>query len=263
MNQGAKVFLGLLAIGGIGALVFTTGKASADTPVPKPNPFPPAPPLPAGSIIPPPGTSIPLPGGGSIPVPSIPGVNSQATPGQQLPTLPTIPQPATAPPFPGLPNLIPGLAQLPQLPTVPGPAPAPAAPPASTPELPSSAPADTLALASAMLLQERSPHWRVIPLAALKTWQKSHGRSVDGAFGTGDALAMAQEIGTLPIIRAWPKGSYPGDGKLAAYRAALLQIASSAPEPRASQLRAAAARENGQGYGTPETPIVHLITLQS
>ncbi len=278
MNQGGKVVLGLLAIGGIGALVFASGKANAaekPTPAP-PNPFPSLPPgglpsfpgvtpPPGGSstqpVIPAPGTAIPLPGGGSIPVPSIPGVNTPSAPNQPLPSIPS------------LPNLIPGLTpaatgpaiQLPPapvLPTVPGPAPAPSAPPASTPEIPSSAPADTVAVVTKMLAQEQNPHWRIAPEPLLAAWQSARGLGKDGQFGTGSALKMAQEIGTLPIIRGWPKGSFPGDGKLAAYRASLQQIANSAPEPRASQLRAAAVREQGQGYGTPETPIVHLITLQ-
>lgn len=275
MNQGGKVVLGLLAIGGIGALVFASGKANAAQPQPAPpapNPFPslppgglpsfpgvtPASPAAQQPVIPAPGTAIPLPGGGSIPVPSIPGINTPAQPNQPLPSLP---------------NLIPGLTPLPSpsaaqvpaapvLPTVPGPAPAPSAPPASAPELPSSAPADTVALVTKMLAQEQNPHWRIIPEPLLVAWQKARGLTADGDFGTGGALKMAQEIGTLPIIRGWPKGSYPGDGKLAAYQASLQQLANAAPEPRASQLRAAAVREQGQGYGTPETPIVHLITLQ-
>jgi len=144
----------------------------------------------------------------------------------------------------------------------PGPALPPSAPPQSPAELPGSAPSDTLALVTSMLSTEHSPHWRVTdPL--LKPWQASRKRTADGAFGTGDALALAQEIGTIPIIRAWPKGSYPGDGKLDNYRASLQQIANSAPEPRASQLRASAARELGQGYGTPEKPIATLITIQT
>jgi hypothetical protein len=273
MNQGGKVLLGLLAIGGIGAIVFASGKANAaEQPKPAPNPFPALPPgglpsipgfTPAASpaqnggggapVIPAPGTQIPLPGGGSVPVPSIPGVNTPS--GQNLP-------------LPSLPNLIPGLTPAagpsgaPVLPTIPGPAPAPSAPPASPPEVPSTAPADTVAVVAKMLAQEQNPHWRIIPEPTLVAWQRARGLGADGDFGTGTALKMAEEIGTLPIIRGWPKGSTPHDGKLDNYRASLQQIANAAPEPRASQLRAAAAREAGQGYGTPETPIVHLITLQ-
>ncbi|HXJ69888.1 MAG TPA: hypothetical protein VNM39_13340 [Verrucomicrobiae bacterium] len=276
MNQGGKVVLGLLALGGIGAIVFASGKANAapaPTPGPTPNPFPSLPPgtLPpfpsspssnsgggGAPVIPAPGTSIPLPGGGSVPVPSIPGVNTPSQPNQPLPSLPTLPS---------IPGLTPsaGPAQVPQapvLPTVPGPAPAPNAPPASAPELPSTAPADTIDVVTGMLAQEQNPHWRIIPYAPLRAWQKARGLVADGDYGTGTALKMAEEIGTLPIIRGWPKGSTPHDGKLDNYRASLQQIANAAPEPRASQLRAAAVREAGQGYGTPETPIVHLITLQ-
>ncbi len=280
MNQGGKVVLGLLAIGGIGALVFASGKANAaPAPAPPaPNPFPSLPPgglpsfpgvTPAGGgsssqpVIPAPGTAIPLPGGGSIPVPSIPGVNTPSAPNQPLPSLPSLPNlipgltPAAGPAAPPIP-----LPPAPVLPTVPGPAPAPSAPPASTPEIPSSAPADTVAVVTKMLAQEQNPHWRIAPEPLLIPWQKSRGLTGDGQFGPGTALKMAQEIGTMPIIRGWPKGSFPTDGKLDNYRASLQQIANAAPEPRASQLRAAAVREQGQGYGTPETPIVHLITLQ-
>ena len=150
----------------------------------------------------------------------------------------------------------------PVLPTIPGPPPAPAAPPASPPEVPSNAPADTVALVTKMLAQEQNPHWRIIPEPLLTAWQRARGLTADGDFGTGTALKLASEIGTLPIIRGWPKGSYLGDGKLSAYQASLQQLANAAPEPRASQLRAAAVRETGQGYGTPEKPIVHLITIQ-
>ncbi len=277
MTSGGKILLGLLAIGGITLAVFHSGEAHADSlPPPDPNPLPPNPLTPPlGGVLPPAGTPIPLPGGGSIPTPTIPGVNAQPQP---VPPL-VVPMPASTSPFPPLPAPgstvqlpgggsvvvppIPGIAQLPPLVVTPGPAAPPSAPPASPAEVTGSAPADTLRLVTSMLGQEANPHWRIIPNSELKVWQASRGRAVDGAFGTGDALALAKEIGTIPIIRAWPKGSFPGDGKLDNYRASLQQIANSAPEPRASQLRASAARETGQGYGTPEQPILHLITIQS
>ncbi len=275
MNQSGKIVLGMLALGGIGAIVFMSGKANAAEPsggpgplpqppnplnglTPLPNPL--APPgsdpisLPPSSVIPPAGTPIPLPGGGSVPVPSIPGVNTGGAV-QPLPSLPSLPS--------SLPGIVPGPVTSPVLPTIPGPPPPVSAPPASPAEVTTSAPADTVALVTKMLAQEANPHWRIIPEPLLVAWQKARGLTADGDFGTGTALKLAQEIGTIPIIRGWPKGSTPGDGKMANYQASLQQIANAAPEPRASQLRASAAREAGQGYGTPEKPILHLITLQS
>lgn len=279
MTSGGKIVLGLLALGGITLAVFHSGQAHAAT-LPPPEPPEPGPlPFPGGSVLPPAGT--PLPGGGVVP--AIPGGNAPlpGSPGTRIvdPVIPSsspgvVPMPASTSPFPSsLPSSVdvPGIGPVPvpavpsgalPAPTVtPGPALPPSAPPASSAEVPGSAPADTLALVSSMLKTEQLPHWRVTdPL--LKAWQKSRGRVADGQFGTGDALAMALEIGTIPIIRGWPKGSYLGDGKLDKYRASLQQIANSAPEPRASQLRASAARELGQGYGTPEKPIATLITIQ-
>ncbi len=264
MNQSGKVVLGLLALGGIGAIVFMSqsaqaqGSGSGAGPLPQPpNPLLPPPgsdpiSLPPSAVIPPAGTPVPLPGGGSVPVPAIPGVN---TGGGQLPTLPSLPFPTQQPAA--------TLPQTPVLPTVPGPPPPISAPPASPAEVTTSAPADTVALVTKMLAQEAKPHWRIIPEPLLVAWQKARGLTADGDFGTGTALRLAQEIGTIPIIRGWPKGSTPNDGKRANYQASLQQIANAAPEPRASQLRASAAREAGQGYGTPEKPILHLITLQS
>lgn len=272
MNQGGKVVLGLLALGGIGAILMSSHSANA-APAPSPNPGPsplPIPELPPiGQIIPPPGTPIPLPNGGTVAMPSIPGVNtpSQPPPGSNPISLPPLFPPGVTPipnPFAQPPAVVvaPPVQVIPGLVITPGPAPAPSAPPASPTEVPTSAPTDTVALVSKMLAQEHNPHWRIAPEATLVPWQKARGLVSDGMYGPGGALKMAAEIGTLPIIRAWPKGSYPGDGKLDAYRASLQQLANAAPEPRASQLRAAAAREQGQGYGTPETPIAHLITLQ-
>lgn len=282
MTSGGKILLGLLALGGITLAVFHSGEAHA-APLPPPEPPEPQPLPPAGgSVIPPAGT--PIPGGGAVP--AIPGVNTPLP--RQVDPVPTpavvVPLPASTSPFPSVPAGgstvdVPGLGQVtvptvpglpaattpatPSVPVVtPGPALPATAPPQSSAELPDSAPADTLALVTSMLKTEQQPRWRVTdPL--LKPWQKSRGRTADGQFGTGDALVMAKEIGTIPIIRGWPKGSFLGDGKLEAYRAALQQIASTAPEPRASQLRASAARELGQGYGTPEKPIATLITIQT
>lgn len=288
MTSGGKILLGLLAIGGFSLAIFHSGQAHADSlpprdplnPDPNPLPLPGIPSLPGlppqGQVIPPAGTPIPLPGGGVVTVPVIPGGNAPA----QVPQPVIVPLPASTSPFPAVTLPPPGstvnipgvgpvtvpnttIPSLPSLPAAvtPGPALPPSAPPASAAELPGQAPADTLALVTSMLRTEQQPHWRVSdPL--LRAWQSARGHVADGQFGTGDALTLAQEIGTVPIIRGWPKGSNQSQA-VPAYRAALLKIAATAPEPRASQLRLSAAREQGQGYGTPERPIAQLITIQS
>lgn len=191
-------------------------------------------------------TGVFTPAGGGLlpPTVTLPNGQTEGT-GDVLPGAPPVPT-----------QVLPGLT------ITPGPAPTPAEPPSSPAEQASSIPADTLAAVTAMLAQEHSPNWRVIPEPTLKTWQSARGLTADGDYGTGTALRMGQETGMLPIVRGWPKGSYPGDGKLAAYQQSLRTLAASAPEPRKSQLLAAAAREQGQGYGTPEKPITTLITLQ-
>ena len=145
----------------------------------------------------------------------------------------------------------------------PGPAPAPAAPPTSPAEDIQTASPDTIAGgdydARATAFPALAHRSRAGSRGVAEGTRPDRGRA---CLGRGTAAKMAQEIGTLPIIRAWPKGSYLGDGKLEAYRASLVQIANAAEEPRASQLMAATTREQGQGYGTPETPIATLITLQ-
>src|SRR6478752_7082842 len=130
------------------------------------------------------------------------------------------------------------------------------------PSQPTNIAADTLTTISAMLAQEQSPKWRRIPEPTLVSWQKNRGLVADGKFGTGTALKLADETGMLPIIRAWPNASYPEGHWLEDYRAALRAKAATASEPRKSQLLAAAEREKGQGWGTPEKPITSLIHLQ-
>lgn len=278
MTPQGKLILGLLALGGIGALVFASGEkqahaAPAGPPDVKPPVLPPLPgtlPIPpSGGIIVAPPSGQPVPGippvvappSGSIAIPGGGSVNPQTgtatLPGGQqvqLPPVPGLTAPASTPAAtPGLPPIVVTPGTLPAL---------PGTPPTNAAEQPLTAPADTIQTVTAMLAQEASPHWRIAPEPTLRTWQAKRKLVADGMFGVNTALAMAKEIGTLPIIRAWPKGSALGDGKLEAYRSALTQLAATAEEPRRSQLLAAASRERGQGYGTPEHPITQLITLQ-
>jgi hypothetical protein len=335
MNQGAKVLLGVLAFGGVAALVFASGEKKANA---SPGTAPPIlPPLtpPAGGIVPglppqggivvvPPIADAPTGPQGQEPGPTAPApivIPAQPTPvtppfvppTQQLPTLPTLPPAGTTISLPGIgtfnpatgnvfgpngvivgtfnPNTgvfttttgqtiqVPGFGPSPLPPmTLPTPfptQPAPAQPVLTLPTLPvvvpppSANPAeqatnppapDTMQVVTTMLDQEHLPHWR-IAAPGLGDWQRARGLSPDGNFGPGTAMVMAKEIGTVPIIRAWPKGSFLGSQDLPNYQAKLRALAASVAEPQRSQLLAAAQREQGQGFGTPEKPIVNTITL--
>lgn len=330
MNQGAKVLLGVLALGGIGALVFASEKKANASPGGAPPILPPlTPPLPGTPIIPPSGGVVVVP---PIPDPSVPAGSAGPSPSSppplvvplppgplpSIPTLPAIPglptgvvpggspsgntislpglgtfNPATgnvfgpngviigtfdpttgkftpSVPVPGLPGGVQVTPPAPPIPTqvlpgltiTPGPSPTPLEPPASPAEQGSAVAADTLAVLTAMLAQEHSPHWRIIPEPSLKPWQAARGLTPDGNYGTGTALKLAAETGMVPIIRGWPKGTVRESPNLKNYQNALRALAATASEPRRSQLLAAAQREQGQGYGTPEKPIVTLITLQ-
>jgi hypothetical protein len=288
MNTAAKLAIGLFLVGGTVLLVVAGEKKAKaaeldDQPNPGPNILPPVPTTPSGPgpgggvvLVPPaaqappgdaphpyampaivpqqtasqngaggfstPGVSIPLPGGGHLDVPPM-GFPAVTTPVQPAPAATPTSAPA-APPlvFPDpLGGLTPAVRQAPQ--------------PVAT------APADTVAVVKQMLGEEgNGTNWRkVSPL--LKVWQSSRGLTADGEFGTGSALKMADEIGTLPIIRDWPRGSTLQGHWLSDYQAALLAKANAAPEPRATHLRAAAQREQGQGFGTPPKPILTQISF--
>jgi hypothetical protein len=72
---------------------------------------------------------------------------------------------------------------------------------------------------------------------------------------------MAEEIGTVPIIRFWPQGAIKSKA-VPDYQAALYALAAKAPEPRRSQLRASAQREQGQGFERNPKPVAPLFKLE-
>lgn len=121
-------------------------------------------------------------------------------------------------------------------------------------------PEDTLAILSIMLAAEATPDWKV-KLEELKPWQKSRGLKPDGLYGVKSATKMAEETGLLPIIRFWPSGTTRTSGVIEDYKAALLDEASSAEQPRKSQLKAAVDREQGQGFDRVKKPISPTIAL--
>lgn len=171
---------------------------------------------------------------------------------------PTVPVVLPAPPSSGPPPFVPDLPA----PPAPSGDSQPVTPPAPAAQAPAVVPADTAALVQALLQAEATKGWKKID-AAVMAWQKSRGLKQDGKFGPKSALTVAAEIGTVPIIRYWPTGQYKEGPWLNQYRAALLELAAKATEPRASQLRHSAQREQGQGFGTSSAalPAALLINL--
>lgn len=294
MNTAGKVVIGLFVVGGVAAVVMLSGEKTASAAPKQPGPLPPpaVPPLPgpplspssqpqdhqpdAGGIIVPPAIPGTLPG--VIPPP--PGGVPTAAPGGGI-TIPTPGGPVTIPqsslpqvtqtPGGGTVLTLPGGTQvplqpgtLPSLPTAPGSAPTINVPPlVVTAGGEPTAPGDTIDVAAAMLAAEgNNTTWRSQQIPGLAEWQQARGLTADGKAGTGTLLRMAQEIGTIPIVRAWPSGSYPTGHWLPDYKASLMQIAQTKTGAHKDFLERSAARENGQGFGTPPKPILDVLTLE-
>lgn len=117
----------------------------------------------------------------------------------------------------------------------------------------------TLAMVRALLAKERDPKWKSLQEPLVAAWQRSRGLPDDGKYGPGSALHLAEETGLLPIVRAWPKGTWP-EKAVPDFRAKLLALANVAESPRREHLMAAAEREQGQAFGTPPKPVVVHIT---
>jgi len=283
MNRAGKIALGLAMVGGVTALVALSSSKKANAAPALP---PVGPPLPESVNDGQPGDH---PSDGVVVVPDVPTVPVGTDPHPTDPVVvaPAIPPVPVGPALPPVVNVpLPGGGSLPvQIPTelppipmvfdprVPRPTPTETLPPlvvtagdGSTVEVPpvtaapSAVPADTARLARRMLAEEATGKWKHLD-AEVGAWQKARGLKDDGSFGPGTAKRMAQEIGALPIVRFWPKGSYKEGKWLREYQQALLTLAASAPEPRASQLRVAADRERGQGFGSQQLPIGVRIEL--
>jgi len=298
MNTAGKVVIGLFVVGGVAAVVMLSGEKTASA-APKPGGLPPAPgvpPLPGpplspgaqpqdhepeqGGVIVPPASSSPP---GSLPgvVPPPPGGVPTAAPGGGI-TIPTPGGPVTIPqsslpqvtqtPGGGTVLTLPGGSQVPlqagTLPSLPGLPPAPGAPQVLAPTVITAggeptAPGDTIAVAGAMLAAEgNNTSWRSQQIPGLAAWQQARGLTADGKAGVGTMLRMAQEIGAIPIVRAWPSGSFKEGHWLPDYKASLMQIAQTKTGAHKDLLERSAAREQGQGFGTPPHPILDLLTLE-
>lgn len=118
---------------------------------------------------------------------------------------------------------------------------------------------DTLEVLGVMLPQETTASWKHLE-PAIKPWQESRGLVADQKYGPKSALKMAEETGLLPIVRYWPTSAIKSTA-VPKFRDQLLALAATAEEPRASQLRAAAARETGQGFGSKQSPISPTIAI--
>lgn len=170
-----------------------------------------------------------------------------------VPVPPVIPDPGapTQPPVVFVPPVAPSN------PAPPGPVPVPpvlvpslppiAAPqPAQTP--PTAVDKATAFMVNALLTAEAKGGWNKVE-PSVQAWQKERGLVVDGKFGPKSALAVAEEFGTVPIVRFWPKGSQKAQA-LQAYRTALIEIANHTSDTtRAAQLRVTAQREQAQSFG--------------
>jgi len=295
MTPRAKLFLGLAAGGGLLAVMMSKKKEAQASEEEQPTPTPELPglvrlpsleqgppifPPPAAAPAPPTALPIPPPPFEQMPPPIQfddsderddlqpiappfvpPPISNQPAPAPAPPVQPPTPLPPAILP-PELAREIPDLIPTPVV-NIPRPAPAPApapAPPPTQAEQPSQIPDDTAELLRVMLARESTSDWkRSEPL--LEAWQRARGVTPDGKFGPMNAELMATETGLIPIIRFWPKGTFPEGHFIEDFRNVLRAEAQSAEEPRRSQLLAAAEREKGQGFGRNPKPITPTISI--
>lgn len=173
---------------------------------------------------------------------------------------PVGPVPVAVPPGPAVPVVVPVplpdviAAQQPGAapvaippPVIPGPVPVPPVL-APAPGV-ASVSKETAAMVASLLAAETQKGWNLKDIPEVRVWQASRGLVADGAFGPKSALTVAAELGSVPIIRSWPKGSIQSKA-VADYQTALFTLAASSPDPaRADALRFSAKREKGQSFG--------------
>jgi len=152
-------------------------------------------------------------------------------------------------------------AEPPPLPREPTPSPAPSPSPAPI-EQPPTSPAG-LAAAAMVANQNELQRRAGGNLSAVKgsenkslvrKFQQLEGVSADGLTGPGTLALAGKYVGNLPLVMYWPKNANMSN--VEKYRTALLALAEKADRSgdpvRAANLRASAAREQGQG-GIAET----------
>jgi len=211
------------------------------------QPLPPrvSPAQPSPIVLPSPSSAPPGPSVPPLTVP-LPPIMPQSAP--VVPVPPFVPQPpppaGAAPPAP--PQALP--ATPPPAPSLPPVAPAQPAAAQTPPPGATNVSADTAVMVDTLLKREASKGWNAAD-PTVQAWQKKRGLKTDGLFGPKTALTVAEEFGTVPIIRVWPAGSQKAKA-LQDYRAALIELANSTTDAtHAQQLRVSAQREQAQGFG--------------
>lgn len=114
-------------------------------------------------------------------------------------------------------------------------------------------PYGTVLLAKAMISSEASPGWKKALAQEITAWQLQKHLTADGKFGPKSALAMADEVGVLPLIRYFPATSASKASALKAYRDALYTKAANVEQSNpalAAALRLSATYDEGQGWAT-------------
>jgi hypothetical protein len=165
------------------------------------------------------------------------------------------------------PEPAPGVA-LPPLPPEPSPAP-PAMQPKTTSDVPELAkeetsehadPNGTIAVARALIDVESQPGWKEALQPLVANWQKKVGLSAEGKFGPASALKMGEEVGVLPLIRYYPKGSPTKASAVRAYQTKLYALAdkldAEGKHEHATAIRASAEHETGQSWPAKPGPVV-------
>jgi hypothetical protein len=161
--------------------------------------------------------------------------------------------PPQAPSLPSLPGILPPISPpvgVPQQPP-PRPAPRPSPVPAPAPKLDPSTQA-AAAMVLELLAAQKQKGWKR-KYDSVREWQSLAGRpKIDGMFGPGDAIVIAQSFGDVPVVRYWPAESGANPKKaLADYRGALEMMAKSKGGTHGEELRRSAQREKGQSFGPP------------
>lgn len=119
-------------------------------------------------------------------------------------------------------------------------------------------PNGTIALAKSMINAESSAGWKTALANDIKVWQARMGLTADGKFGPKSAIKMAAEVGVLPLVRYYASTGGTKATQVAAYRAAIEQVASNVASTNPAHsvsLRSSEAYEQGQGYATSPGPV--------